>query len=99
MGRTALHFAVMNDNEDIAKLLLCFKADPSIEDIRGESPYSMHERMGFKCNHNIGLHMKLASSVLFRQKHTNDFVQRAKLAALARKDDQTGRSTNRSNNR
>jgi len=31
-GRTALHFAVMNNNEEMVRILLCFKADPNIED-------------------------------------------------------------------
>mmetsp|Transcript_5756 Transcript_5756/g.7771 ORF Transcript_5756/g.7771 Transcript_5756/m.7771 type:complete len:84 (-) Transcript_5756:316-567(-) len=66
LGRTALHFAVMNDNEDIVKLLLCFKADPSVEDNKGESPHALHEAMGTKRNMRIAAHMKLVTHQLFR---------------------------------
>ena len=34
-GRTALTFAVLNDNEEMVRILLCFKADPKIEDNKG----------------------------------------------------------------
>jgi len=34
-GRTALYFAVLNDNEEMVRILLCFKADPKIEDNKG----------------------------------------------------------------
>ena len=76
-GRTALHFAVMNDNEDMVKLLLCFKADPNIEDNSGQSSTKLHESMGKKCNLKIGAHMKLSSDHLFRQKFLVDFIYKA----------------------
>ena len=60
-GRTALHFAVMNDNEEMVKILLCFKADPNIEDNQGVSSMQLYNSMGKKCNLKIGAHMKHCS--------------------------------------
>ena len=34
-GRTAFTFAVLNNNEQIVRILLCYKADPNIEDNNG----------------------------------------------------------------
>ena len=36
-GRTALHCAVINDNEEMVNILLCYKADPNIKDNKGIS--------------------------------------------------------------
>lgn len=62
-GRTALTFAVMNDNEDMVRILLCFKADPNIEDNKGQSIMNMFLAIkSKKTNLKIGAHMKLVRS-------------------------------------
>ena len=60
-GRAALTFAVINDNEEMVKLLLCFKADPKIEDNKGISTMNFYYSQEEKVNLNIGQHMKLVN--------------------------------------
>lgn len=62
-GRTALTFAVQNDNEDMVKVLLCFRADPNIEDNKGQSIMNMYfARKGKTTNLKIGAYLKLTKS-------------------------------------
>ena len=65
-GRTALTFAVLNDNEEMVKILLCFKANPMIEDNKGQNIMSLYCGREKKGNLKIGSHMKLANHQLFR---------------------------------
>ena len=60
-GRTALTFAVTNDNEEMVRILLCFKADPKIEDNKGQSITSLYFSRENQGNLKIGHHLKLAS--------------------------------------
>ena len=60
-GRTALTFAVTNDNEEMVRILLCFKADPKIEDNKGISIMNFYYSQEEKVNLNIGQHMKLVN--------------------------------------
>ena len=38
LGRTPLFFAVKFEYEEIVSLLLCFRADPNLQDNTGNSP-------------------------------------------------------------
>ena len=87
-GRTALNFAVMNDNEEMVKILLCFKADPGSEDNKGQSIMNMYfANKGKSTNLKIGAHMKLVRSQLFRQKYLIDFIYQAQTAVATKQEE------------
>mmetsp|Transcript_657 Transcript_657/g.1314 ORF Transcript_657/g.1314 Transcript_657/m.1314 type:complete len:323 (+) Transcript_657:1-969(+) len=46
-GDTPLHFAVLTDNEEIARLLLASRADPQAKNSDGESPWALAEGEGW----------------------------------------------------
>ena len=87
-GRSALHFAIRNNNEEIVRMLLCFRADPHIEDNNGQSSIAIFEAMcrQKQINLKIGGYLKLASSQLFRQKYLIDFLYKAQMALTAAKE-------------
>lgn len=79
-GRTALYFAVVNDNEEMVRILLCFKADPKIQDNKGLSIMNLYFNREKKGNLKIGHHLKLANHQLFRQEFLVEFVYKVHLA-------------------
>ena len=85
-GRTALTFAVTNDNEEMVRILLCFKADPKIEDNKGQSITSLYFSRENQGNLKIGHHLKLASHQLFRQKFLVEFIHKVRNATATRKN-------------
>ena len=64
----------------MVRILLCFKADPNLEDNRGESSMQLYQNIGKKANIKIGAHLKLVSEQLFRQKFLIEFVYKAHLS-------------------
>ena len=68
-GKTAFGFAVEFGNEEMVKILLCFKADPGSKNNKGESISDIYEKTrNKKTNLLIGQHMQLAKDILEKQK-------------------------------
>lgn len=68
-GKTAFGFAVEFGNEEMVKILLCFKADPGSKNNKGESISDIYEKTrNKKTNLLIGQHMQLAKDILAKQK-------------------------------